>query len=95
MKVLVFILGVQKAKVGPIFCWLFGSLGDLGRPMASKGDQSRPKDVQKTTKVGPKGAKVDQSRAKRRLKATKVGHKGVLEGSKSVRGVFPGSPPLL
>ena len=69
---------------------LFGSLGDLGRPMASKGDQSRPKGVQKTTKVGPKGAKVDQSRAKRRLKATKVGHKGVLEGSKSVRGVFPG-----
>jgi len=40
---------------------LFGSLGDLGRPMASKGDQSRPKGVQKTTKVGPQGAKGDQS----------------------------------
>ena len=39
----------------------FGSLGDLGRPMASKGDQSRPKGVQKATKVGPKGAKGDQS----------------------------------
>ena len=40
---------------------LFGSLGDLGRPMASKGDQSRPKGAQKTTKVGPQGAKGDQS----------------------------------
>ena len=61
MKVLVSILGVQKAMVGVILFELFGSLGDLGRPMASKGDQSRPKGVQKTTKVGPKGDKGDQS----------------------------------
>ena len=63
---------------------LFGSLGDLGRPMASKGDQSRPKDVQKATKVGPKATKVDQRTSKRRSKsaqrapkATKVEQKDV------------------
>ena len=61
MKVLVSILGAQKAKVGPFFLSFLCSLGDLGRPMASKGDQSRPKGVQKATKVGPKGAKGDQS----------------------------------
>ena len=53
--------GSPKSNGGSYLFELFGSLGDLGRPMASKGDQSRPKDVQKTTKVGPKGAKGDQS----------------------------------
>ena len=46
--------GSPKSKGGSGFFELFGSLGDLGRPMASKGDQSRPKDVQKATKVGQK-----------------------------------------
>ena len=100
MKVLVSILGVQKAMVGVIvlsFLALWATLGAQWRPKATKLDQRaskrRPKSAQrvpKTTKVGPKGAKVDQSRAKRRLKATKVGHKGVLEGPKGVRGVFLG-----
>ena len=53
--------GSPKSKGWADLFELFGSLGDLGRPMASKGDQSRPKDVQKMTKVGPKGAKGDQS----------------------------------
>ena len=41
--------------------------------MASKGDQSRPKDVQKATKVGPKATKVDQRTSN---KTVKVGPKG-------------------
>ena len=53
--------GSPKSKGWSDSFELFGSLGDLGRPMASKGDQSRPKGVQKATKVGPKGAKGDQS----------------------------------
>ena len=53
--------GSPKSNGWSVFFELFGSLGDLGRPMASKGDQSLPKGVQKAAKVGPKGAKGDQS----------------------------------
>ena len=56
--------GSQKDSDSICFFELFGSLGDLGRPMASKGDQSRPKDVQKTTKSAQRAPKATKSEQK-------------------------------
>ena len=86
VKVLVVILGVEKAMVGEVFLSFlafWATLGAQSRPKATKVDQRATKRRPKSTQRAPKATKVEPKGAQ---KGTKVGQKGVLEGPKEKGG---------